>query len=182
VIITCAVGTVIFLAIFIPLLILVIIPKVAQALLNSSSMEIKQLNMTNPGETALTVSVAAQVGGIPKIFSADLEFTEQVLVYWKDQAIGSMNLDPVKVKSGKGDILQVSGFTIENKEAFAAFAKDMVSQYFSSPFSHQVFAAVVPRECGMGVCLRAQTWREWRLHSPPMLEYSSLFHECACGR
>lgn len=126
-IITCAVGTVIFLAIFIPLLILVIIPKVAQALLNSSSMEIKQLNMTNPGETALTVSVAAQVGGIPKIFSADLEFTEQVLVYWKDQVIGSMNLDPVKVKSGKGDLLQVSGFTIENKEAFAAFAKDMLA-------------------------------------------------------
>ncbi|KAG0002077.1 hypothetical protein BGZ65_002939, partial [Modicella reniformis] len=125
VIITCLVGTVIFLAIFIPLLILVIIPKVAQSLLNSSSMEIMQLNMTNPGETALTVSVSARVGGIPKIFSADLEFTDRVLVHWQNQAIGSMNLDPVKVKGGKGDIMQGTGFNIENKEAFAAFAKDM---------------------------------------------------------
>lgn len=138
VIVTCIVGTIIFLAIFIPLLILVIIPKVAQSLLNSSSMEIKQLNMTNPGETALTVSVAAQVGGIPKIFSASMEFTEQVLVHWHDQVIGSMNLDPVDVKGGKGDILQVAKFTIENKDAFAAFAKDMVSLLSSFPINCRI--------------------------------------------
>ncbi|KAF9909672.1 hypothetical protein BX616_011090 [Lobosporangium transversale] len=127
VIVCCTVGTVIFLAVFIPLLLFVILPKIAQSLLNSSSMEIKQLNMTNPGETSLTVSVAAQVGGIPKIFSAEMEFTEQVLVHWQGKVIGSMSLDPVHVKGGKGDILQATGFSIEDKDAFEAFVKDMMA-------------------------------------------------------
>ncbi|KAF9110825.1 hypothetical protein BGX27_005838 [Mortierella sp. AM989] len=127
VIVTCAVGTIIFLAIFIPLLILVIIPKIAQLLLNSSSMELKQLNMTNPGESALTVSLTAEVGGIPKIFSANLEFTQELLVQWEDKTIGSMNLDPVNVKGGKGEILQVTEFTIKDKEAFAGFVKTMMA-------------------------------------------------------
>ncbi|KAF9164740.1 hypothetical protein BGX21_005053 [Mortierella sp. AD011] len=127
VIITCAVGTVIFLAIFIPILLFVILPKVAQALLNSSSMQINQLNMTSPGETAMTVSVAAQVGGIPKIFSANLEFTQEILVYWEGTAIGSMELNPVDVKGGRGDIQQVTGFTILDKNAFAGFAKTMLA-------------------------------------------------------
>ncbi|GJJ70130.1 hypothetical protein EMPS_02479 [Entomortierella parvispora] len=127
VLVTCAIGTVIFLAIFIPLLILVIIPKVAQSLLNTAQMEIVQLNMTNPGESAVTVSVAAQVKGIPKIFSAEMIFTDTIMVHWEDQTIGSMSLDPVHVKGGKGDILQSTGFTIQDKEAFAAFAKTMLS-------------------------------------------------------
>ncbi|KAG0001034.1 hypothetical protein BGZ79_005184 [Entomortierella chlamydospora] len=127
VIITCAVGVVIFLAIFIPLLLFVILPKVAQALLNSSSMQINQLNMTSPGESAMTVSVAAQVGGIPKIFSANLEFTQEILVYWEGTAIGSMELNPVEVKGGQGDIQQVTGFTILDKNAFAGFAKTMLA-------------------------------------------------------
>ncbi|KAF9353186.1 hypothetical protein BGX26_009022 [Mortierella sp. AD094] len=127
VIISCAVGVVIFLAIFIPLLILVILPKIAQLLLNSSSMQINQLNMTNPGESALTISVAAQVGGIPKIFSANLEFSQEILVHWNGSAIGSMNLDPVEVKGGQGDISQVTGFTIVDKDAFAGFVKAMLA-------------------------------------------------------
>lgn len=127
---TCVIGTIIFLAIFVPLLIFVIIPKIAQSMLNSSSMSILQLNMTNPGETSLTVSVSAEVGGIPKIFSADMEFTEKVMVHWNGQVIGSMGLDPVHVSGGKGSILQSTAFAIENKDAFAAFAKDMVSLFF----------------------------------------------------
>ncbi|KAI1319608.1 hypothetical protein EDD11_003601 [Mortierella claussenii] len=127
VIVCCAVGTFIFLAVFIPLLIFIILPKIAQSLLNSSSMEILQLNMTNPSENALTISVQAQVGGIPKIFSADMEFTEQMMVHWQGQVIGSMSLDPVHVKGGKGTIKQMTGFAIEGKNAFAAFVKDMLA-------------------------------------------------------
>ncbi|KAG0055970.1 hypothetical protein BGZ83_006737 [Gryganskiella cystojenkinii] len=127
VLVTCAIGTIVFLAIFVPLLILVIIPKIAQSLLNTSQMEIIQLNMTNPGESALTVSVAAQVMGIPKIFSAEMVFEETIIVHWNGVAIGSMNLDPVHVKSGKGDISQSTGFTILDKTAFTEFAKTMLS-------------------------------------------------------
>ncbi|KAF9933286.1 hypothetical protein FBU30_005870 [Linnemannia zychae] len=124
---TCLIGTIVFLAIFIPILILVIIPKVAQHMLDTSSMNILQLNMTNPGETAVTVSVSAEVGGIPKIFTADMDFTEKVTVSWKNQVIGSMSLTPVHVSKGKGAIQQSTTFAIENKDAFAAFAQDMLA-------------------------------------------------------
>ncbi|KAG0344028.1 hypothetical protein BG004_004799 [Podila humilis] len=123
----CVIATIIFLAIFVPLLILVIIPKIAQSLLDSSDMVIQQLNMTNPGETALSVSVAADVQGIPKIFSADLAFTEELKIFWHNKQIGAMNLTPVKISGGKGQIQQSTGFTIADKEAFADFVKEMLS-------------------------------------------------------
>ncbi|KAF9956816.1 hypothetical protein BGZ72_002411 [Mortierella alpina] len=127
VILGCSVLTILFLAIFVPLLIYVIIPKIAQLMLNSATMDIKQINMTDPTETSIGLSIDAQVGNILKIISAELQFTEDIQVYWQGQAIGSMSLDAVHVKSGKGAIMQTTGFTILNATAFSAFVSDMLS-------------------------------------------------------
>lgn len=127
VLIGCGIATVVFLAIFIPLLILVIIPKVAQLMMNNASMSVVQLNMTQPGETSMTVSVLATVGGIPSLFSATMEFTQEVEISWDNKLIGSMTLGKVKVSKGKGDILQTTQFQIKDTAAFGDFAKVMVS-------------------------------------------------------
>ncbi|GJJ73031.1 hypothetical protein EMPS_05389 [Entomortierella parvispora] len=127
VLIGCGVGTVIFLAIFIPLLIVVIIPKVAQLMMNNASMSVVQLNMTQPGEMAMAVSVLATVGGIPSLLSASLEFTQEVDISWENELIGSMTLGEVKVSKGKGDIVQTTQFQIKNTTAFGDFAKVMLS-------------------------------------------------------
>lgn len=123
----CGIATVIFLAIFIPILIKFIIPAIAQSMMNNSEMKVVQLNMTDPGETSMTVSVLASVGGIPKLFSASMEFTEAVVVSWNRIEIGSMTLGTVHVSKGKGDILQATTFQILNTTAFGEFAKVMVS-------------------------------------------------------
>ncbi|KAF9990705.1 hypothetical protein BGZ75_000091 [Mortierella antarctica] len=127
VILGCCLLTTLFLAIFVPLLIYVIIPKIAQLMLNSATMDIKQINMTNPTETSIGLSIDAQVGNIIKIVSAELQFTEDIQVHWQGQLIGSMSLDAVHVKSGKGAIAQTTDFTILNTTAFSAFVSDLLS-------------------------------------------------------
>lgn len=125
-VIGCIVGTVIFLAIFIPLFLKFALKPIAQLMMNSASMTVVQLNMTEPQETQMTVSVLASVGGIPKIFSATMEFTDKVEFSWEGWLIGSMTLGTVHVSKGKGDILQSSTFQILNTTAFSQFAKVMV--------------------------------------------------------
>lgn len=122
----CGIATVIFLAIFIPIMIKFIIPAIAQLMMNNSEMKVVQLNMTEPCETSMTVSVLASVGGIPKLFSASMEFTEAVVVSWNGIEIGSMTLGTVHVSKGKGNILQTTTFKILNTTAFGDFAKVMV--------------------------------------------------------
>ncbi|KAF9299752.1 hypothetical protein BGZ74_008681 [Mortierella antarctica] len=104
-----------------------IIPVIAQLMMNNAEMKVVQLNMTDPGETSMTVSVLASVGGIPKLFSASMEFTEAVVVSWNGIEIGSMTLGTVHVSKGKGDILQTTTFKILNTQAFGDFAKVMLS-------------------------------------------------------
>ncbi|KAF9310898.1 hypothetical protein BG003_008003 [Podila horticola] len=123
----CGIATVIFLAIFIPIMIKFIIPAIAQLMMNNSEMKVVQLNMTEPCETSMTVSVLASVGGIPKLFSASMEFTEAVVVSWNGIEIGSMTLGTVHVSKGKGNILQTTTFKILNTTAFGDFAKVMLS-------------------------------------------------------
>ncbi|KAF9135822.1 hypothetical protein BGW39_011411 [Mortierella sp. 14UC] len=126
-IVGCLIGTVFILAIFIPLFLKFAVKPIAQLLMNGATMTVVQLNMTEPQETQMTVSVLASVGGIPKIFSATLEFTDKVEVFWEDWLIGSMTLGTVHVSGGKGDILQSTTFQIMNTTAFAEFAKVMLA-------------------------------------------------------
>ncbi|KAF9974403.1 hypothetical protein BGZ73_002201 [Actinomortierella ambigua] len=123
----CGIITVIFLAIFIPLLILVIIPAIAQSVLNGSTMTLVQLNMTSPSETNMDVSMNVELGGIPSIFNAKLDFTEEIQVSWNNRLIGAMTLQQVEVTKGKGSIQQVTTFAIKDGAAFADFAKSMVA-------------------------------------------------------
>ncbi|KAF9904307.1 hypothetical protein EC991_002858 [Linnemannia zychae] len=126
-VIGCLVGTVIFLAIFIPLFLKFALKPIGQHMMNKASMTVVQLNMTEPQETQMTVSVLASVGGIPKIFSATMEFTDKVEVSWEGWLIGSMTLGSVHVSGGKGDILQSTTFQIVNTTAFSQFAEVMLA-------------------------------------------------------
>ncbi|KAF9925413.1 hypothetical protein FBU30_004796 [Linnemannia zychae] len=75
----------------------------------------------------MTVSILASVGGIPKILSASIDFTERVEITWDNTLIGSMQIGSVRVAGGKGDILQSTTFQITNAPAFGRFVKIMMS-------------------------------------------------------
>ncbi|KAF9353568.1 hypothetical protein BGX26_008671 [Mortierella sp. AD094] len=129
----CAISTVVFLAIFIPLLLIVIIPKVAQAIMNASTMQITQMNMTNPQERSVQVSVNAAIIGIPSIFAATVEFQEPVQVFWLrgpgDQPrVGQMSLGTINKRAfAKAEFTQATTFEIADPQLFGEFAKIMLA-------------------------------------------------------
>lgn len=131
--IRCLVILVILLAILIPLIIFVILPKLVQSIVNHSEMSMNQLNMTDASETGMKVSLT---GGISNagIFPATIEFPEPIVVSWEGRQLGSMKMSAVKASGGSATIVDSTTFTIIDKEAFGTFAKEMVrSQFFVYP-------------------------------------------------
>ncbi|KAF9183272.1 hypothetical protein BGZ50_004315 [Haplosporangium sp. Z 11] len=123
----CIICIIVFLAIFIPLFLKFALKPIAQSMMDNATMTVVQLNMTDPQEDLMTVSVQAAVGGIPKIFSASMEFTQAVDISWDGLWIGSMILGTIHVSKGQGEILEATRFTIVNSTAFGQFAKVMLS-------------------------------------------------------
>jgi len=124
--IRCVIILIIVLAIFIPLLLFVILPKLVQTIVNGSHMSMNQLNMTDATETGMQVSLT---GGIANagIFPATIEFPEPIVVTWQGKQLGSMIMSSVKASGGKASIVDDTSFTIIDKDAFSDFAKQMVS-------------------------------------------------------
>ncbi|KAG0272622.1 hypothetical protein BGZ95_011600 [Linnemannia exigua] len=132
----CVISTVVFLAIFIPLLLIVILPKVAQAMINSSTMKIMRMNMTNPQETSVQVSVEAAIEGIPSLFAAKVEFLQPAQVFWVREGAGSgqiprvgqMSLGVIEKKAfAKAQFTQATTFEIADPVLFGEFAKVMMA-------------------------------------------------------
>ncbi|KAF9435146.1 hypothetical protein BGZ76_006814 [Entomortierella beljakovae] len=129
----CSIFTVLFLAIFVPIFVIIILPKVAQAIMNGSTMAIDKLDMINPRENSVQVSVTAAILGIPSMFAATVEFQEPVQVYWQrdttDQPrVGQMNLDTINKKAfAKAEFTQSTVFEIADPQLFGEFAKTMLS-------------------------------------------------------
>jgi hypothetical protein len=123
--IRCLVILVILLAILVPLIIFVILPKLVQSIVNHSEMSMNQLNMTDASETGMKVSLT---GGISNagIFPATIEFPEPIVVSWEGHQLGSMKMSAVKASGGSATIVDSTTFTIIDKEAFGTFAKQMV--------------------------------------------------------
>ncbi|KAG0367061.1 hypothetical protein BC939DRAFT_508430 [Gamsiella multidivaricata] len=124
--ISCIVILVVILVIFIPLLLFVILPKLVQTIVNHSTMSMTQLNMTDATETGMKVSLS---GGIANagIFPATINFPEPIIVSWKGKQLGSMSMASVKASGGKAAIVDATAFTIIDKDAFARFAKEMLT-------------------------------------------------------
>ncbi|KAF9973351.1 hypothetical protein BGZ73_003428 [Actinomortierella ambigua] len=122
----CGGVTVVSIVIFVPLLLLVILPKIAQSIINHSTMSLYQLNMTEPTETGMKVSMSGGIGNAG-IFSATIEFPEPIVVSWKDKRLGSMTMSSVSASGGKATILDSTYFSISDVNAFSEFSKDMLN-------------------------------------------------------
>lgn len=129
----CSGSTVVFLCIFIPILIIYIIPALCQFIMDSSTMSILQLNMTEPQEKQIKVSVDAAVVGIPTIFAAKIEFLEPIQVFWmresgQEPKVGLLNLGEIDKKAGeKARFVQSTTFQIMDPVLFGEFAKVMIA-------------------------------------------------------
>ncbi|KAF9103461.1 hypothetical protein BGX27_010563 [Mortierella sp. AM989] len=122
----CILITIVILAIFIPLIIFVILPKLVQHIVDGSDMSMNQLNMTDVTENDMKVSISGGIGNAG-IFPATIEFPEPIIVSWEGRKLGSMNMASVKASGGKASILDSTTFSIIDKDAFATFSKEMMT-------------------------------------------------------
>ncbi|KAI7817253.1 hypothetical protein BC939DRAFT_532922 [Gamsiella multidivaricata] len=159
---TCTISTALFLVIILPLFLIVILPKIAQAMINTSTMKISQMNMTDPQERSVQVSVEAAILGIPSMFAAKVEFQTPVQVYWVreqgDQTkVGQMNLDTIEKRAfSKAQFTQATVFEIVDSHLFGEFAKVMMA---SDTFLWRITAQI-------DVSVIGRTIKNLRLNSP----------------
>ncbi|KAF9908346.1 hypothetical protein EC991_009898 [Linnemannia zychae] len=94
------------------------------------------MNMTNPQETSVQVSVEAAIEGIPSLFAAKVEFLQPAQVFWvredsgNGQAprVGQMSLGVIEKKAfAKAQFTQATTFEIADPVLFGEFAKVMMA-------------------------------------------------------
>ncbi|KAF9956522.1 hypothetical protein BGZ65_002641, partial [Modicella reniformis] len=123
----CAIMTVIVLAVGVPLALFVILPKVAQVILNNSTMQFNSIQITNPQNTSLEMAMDGTLGNTGP-FSATIKFPEPIMVYYNDVLLGSMELPETKASGGKGTLMAQPTFSIHDEAAFGSFSVDMLNQ------------------------------------------------------
>ncbi|KAF9173783.1 hypothetical protein BGX21_007855 [Mortierella sp. AD011] len=123
----CAIMTVILVAIIVPIALFVILPKVAQVIINGSNMSFKSVQITNPTNTSMTMAMDGTLGNTGP-FSATIKFPEPIDVYYNDNLLGSMNLPDTKASGGKGSLNAAATFSINDESAFGNFAADMMNK------------------------------------------------------
>ncbi|KAG0247253.1 hypothetical protein BG011_001811, partial [Mortierella polycephala] len=122
----CAILTVIIVAVAVPVALYVIFPKVAQTILDHSTMSFTSIQITNPTNNAMDMSMDGLLGNTGP-FSATIKFPEPIEVYYNDALLGSMNLPDTKASGGKGALVAQAAFSINDESAFGSFSADMMN-------------------------------------------------------
>ncbi|KAJ3103348.1 hypothetical protein HDU96_009295 [Phlyctochytrium bullatum] len=134
----CGGVTLVLLAVLIPVTLLVLMPKIAQDAINSSSLTFSSVNISDVTDASYTLSSRGRVENAGA-FDADISFAGPVSVFWTDRPngaadlkLGSMSLPGFSVsgsapKSGNVDIPKAK-FEIESLDAMSDFSKFLISQ------------------------------------------------------
>ncbi|KAF9585148.1 hypothetical protein BGW38_003721 [Lunasporangiospora selenospora] len=122
----CVIITVVLIAILVPIILFVILPKVAQSIVNGSSLQFNKISITEPTNTTMVMSMEGALGNAGP-FHATVSYPEPIQVFYKDVLLGSMDpLPDTKASGGSGTIVGSSKFTIADDAAFSSFSKDML--------------------------------------------------------
>ncbi|KAF9981330.1 hypothetical protein BGZ75_007419 [Mortierella antarctica] len=122
----CAIMTVIVVAVAVPLALFVILPKVAQSIINKSNMEFSSIQITEPTNTSMVMAMDGSLTDTGP-FSATIKFPEPIEVYYNEILLGSMNLPDTKASGGKGSLLASARFTVADEKSFGSFSADMMN-------------------------------------------------------
>ncbi|KAF9429132.1 hypothetical protein BGZ76_001761, partial [Entomortierella beljakovae] len=105
----------------------VIMPKIAQGLMNKATISFTQIDITNPTETSMDLVLK---GAMDKTgpFHADISFPGPVTVSWDGKILGTTLIPGTTTASGgHGDLDLQSSFTVTDSAAFAEFSSFMLN-------------------------------------------------------
>ncbi|GJJ74828.1 hypothetical protein EMPS_07186 [Entomortierella parvispora] len=122
----CAVITVVLVAILVPVILFLILPKVAQKIVNNSSLSFQNIVITEPTNTTMTMELKGSLGNAGP-FHATVSYPETIKVFYNGTLLGEMDpLPDTKASGGSGTVEGKSRFTIADEAAFSAFSKNML--------------------------------------------------------
>ncbi|KAI8873166.1 hypothetical protein GQ42DRAFT_118311 [Ramicandelaber brevisporus] len=118
--------TLVFLAIFIPLLIFVIFPAIAQTIINKSKMSFKTADITNPQEMSMDMGFVSELTNTGP-FPATIVFTEPVRISWNNKQLGQVEMPEAHVSGGSGTVKAQTVMKVADAETFGDFAPHMLT-------------------------------------------------------
>ncbi|KAK3837658.1 MAG: hypothetical protein JOS17DRAFT_731540 [Linnemannia elongata] len=125
--ICCIPTTIIGIIIAVVLALYVIMPKIAQGLMNKATINFTQIDITNPTATSMDI---VMVGAMDKTgpFHADISFPGTVTVSWNNKVLGTTVIPGTSTASGgHGDLNLQSSFQISDAAAFTEFSAYMLN-------------------------------------------------------
>ncbi|KAL1922675.1 uncharacterized protein VTP21DRAFT_10214 [Calcarisporiella thermophila] len=118
--------TAVLLAIFLPLTFLVFIPMANQNVVTSSTINIKDANVTSGKDGSIGMSMNAQIDNTGS-FDGVMEFPEPVRVSFDGKEFARFaNVPPVNVSGGSGTFLSNSALEVTDQDAFKEFTKKLI--------------------------------------------------------
>ncbi|KAK5808540.1 hypothetical protein F5H01DRAFT_416439 [Linnemannia elongata] len=124
----CCIPTIIIgIIIAVVLALYVIMPKIAQGLMNKATINFTQIDITNPTATSMDI---AMVGDMDKTgpFHADISFPGTVTVSWNNKVLGTTVIPGTSTASGGHGALNLqSSFQISDAAAFSEFSAYMLN-------------------------------------------------------
>ncbi|KAF9995184.1 hypothetical protein BGZ79_011136 [Entomortierella chlamydospora] len=123
----CIPNTIVIVVVAVVLALYVIMPKIAQSLINKSSINLSQIDITNPGATSMDLVMQGNMEHTGP-FHTDITFPEPISVTWNGIELGTTEIPGTTVASGgHGTLNAQSSFTITNATAFSEFSAYMLN-------------------------------------------------------
>ncbi|KAG0042499.1 hypothetical protein BGZ83_000392 [Gryganskiella cystojenkinii] len=123
----CIPNAIIALIVAVLLALYVIMPKIAQDLMNKATINFSSIDITDPSPTTMSI---AMIGKMEKTgpFSAEISFPETVHVSWNGVELGTTDIPGTsKASGGEGSLNLASAFKVTNATAFTEFSSYMLN-------------------------------------------------------
>ncbi|KAF9092683.1 hypothetical protein BGX29_010350, partial [Mortierella sp. GBA35] len=125
--ICCIPTTIIGIIIAVVLALYVIMPKIAQGLMNKATINFSQIDITNPSATSMDIVMVGEMGNTGP-FHADISFPGLVTVSWNNKVLGTTLIPGTSSASGgRGDLNLQSTFQVTDAAAFTEFTSYMLN-------------------------------------------------------
>ncbi|KAF9344852.1 hypothetical protein BGX26_003824, partial [Mortierella sp. AD094] len=125
--ICCIPTTIITIIVAVILALYVIMPKIAQGLINGSNLNLSKIDITNPSETSMDLVMQGNLNNTGP-FHTDITFPGAVTVSWNGIVLGTTEIPGTTTASGGHGTLSVqSSFAITNATAFSEFSAYMLN-------------------------------------------------------
>ncbi|KAF9204490.1 hypothetical protein BGZ49_005245 [Haplosporangium sp. Z 27] len=123
----CIPTSIISIVVIVVIALYVVMPKIAQGLMDKATINFSQIDITNPSPTSMDLVMVGDMQHTGP-FHADISFPGTVTVSWNGVDLGTTEIPGTSTASGgHGNLNLLSSFTITNSTAFAEFSGYMLN-------------------------------------------------------